>query len=72
MENRDKVFKFIPNKKVLLWDAFSAGGAPFLISIFIFGSLQVFFIGVLDEYVGLINTRTRRGSQVVEPKRVNF
>tara|TARA_B110000114_G_C15070279_1_gene389309 strand:- start:1059 stop:1991 length:933 start_codon:yes stop_codon:yes gene_type:complete len=58
--------------KIIFWDTFNAGGAPFLISIFFFGSLQAFFIGVLGEYVGSINTRVRRVPLVVESKRINF
>jgi len=58
--------------KIIFWDTFSAGGAPFLISIFFFGSLQAFFIGVLGEYIGSINTRVRSRPLVVESSRVNF
>ena len=58
--------------KIIFWDTFDAGGAPFLISIFFFGSLQAFFIGVLGEYVGSINTRVKRVPLVVESKRINF
>ena len=58
--------------KIIFWDTFNAGGAPLLISIFFFGSLQTFFIGVLGEYVCSINTRVRRVPLVVESKRVNF
>ena len=53
-------------------DTFNAGGAPFLISIFFFGSLQAFFIGILGEYIGSINTRIKTAPLVVESKRVNF
>ncbi|MDC6484509.1 glycosyltransferase family 2 protein, partial [Methylophilaceae bacterium] len=58
--------------KILFWDSFIAGGAPMLIGIFFFGSLQAFFIGVLGEYIGSINTRVKRLPLVVESERVNF
>ena len=58
--------------KIIFWDTFNAGGAPFLVSIFFFGSLQAFFIGVLGEYVSSIHTRVRKVPLVVESKRVNF
>lgn len=63
------IFLFL---KLFFWDTFNAGGAPFLISIFFFGSLQAFFIGVLGEYVSSINTRVRRVPLVVESERINF
>ena len=58
--------------KILFWDTFIAGGAPMLIGIFFFGSLQAFFIGVLGEYIGSINTRVRKMPLVVESERINF
>jgi hypothetical protein len=58
--------------KIIFWDTFIAGGAPMLIGIFFFGSLQAFFIGVLGEYIGSINTRVRKMPLVVESKRINF
>ena len=58
--------------KIIFWDTFIAGEAPMLIGIFFFGSLQAFFIGVLGEYIGSINTRVRSCPLVVESKRVNF
>jgi polyisoprenyl-phosphate glycosyltransferase len=58
--------------KILFWDTFIAGGAPMLIGIFFFGSLQAFFIGVLGEYIGSINTRIKKIPLVVESERINF
>ena len=58
--------------KLTFWDTFNAGGSPFLISIFFFGSLQAFFIGVVGEYILSINTRVRRVPLVIESGRVNF
>jgi len=58
--------------KIIFWDTFIAGEAPMLIGIFFFGSLQAFFIGVLGEYIGSINTRVRKMPLVVESKRINF
>ncbi len=58
--------------KIIFWDSFVAGSAPMLISIFFFGSLQAFFIGVLGEYIGSINTRVKKMPLVVELERINF
>ena len=63
------IFLFL---KIIFWDSFDAGGAPLLISIFFFGSLQAFFIGVIGEYINSINTRVRNVPLVTESKRVNF
>ena len=43
-----------------------------LIGIFFFGAIQLFFIGVLGEYVGSIHTQVRKMPLVIELERVNF
>lgn len=58
--------------KLLWWDRFPMGTAPMLIGIFFMGSVQLFFIGLLGEYVLSINTRVIHRPLVVEEKRVNF
>lgn len=58
--------------KLLFWDSFSAGTAPILIGVFLFGSVQLFFIGLLGEYIMNINTRIMKRPLVVEEKRLNF
>lgn len=58
--------------KLLHWDDFQLGLAPVLIGIFMVGSLQLFFIGLLGEYIGAIYTQVRRRPLVVEAERVNF
>lgn len=40
--------------KLIFWQRFSAGTAPILIGMFFLGSVQLFFIGLLGEYVGNI------------------
>lgn len=57
--------------KLIWWDKFPIGTAPILIGIFFLGSIQLFFIGLLGEYVLSINTRTMRRPLVVEEKRIN-
>ena len=63
---------FFLTAKIIFWDSFVAGSAPMLIGIFFFGSLQAFFIGVLGEYIGSINTRVKKMPLVVELERINF
>lgn len=58
--------------KLIWWDNFSAGYAPMMIGIFFLGSIQLFFIGFLGEYVLNINTRIINRPVVVEEKRINF
>ncbi|GHT04562.1 glycosyl hydrolase [Bacteroidia bacterium] len=58
--------------KLLYWDSFSAGIAPLVIGVFLLGSLQLFFIGFIGEYVMSINTRMMNRPLVVEEERINF
>lgn len=58
--------------KLMYWDRFSAGIAPMVIGMFFLGSLQLFFIGFLGEYVLSINTRVLDRPLVVEEERLNF
>lgn len=58
--------------KLIWWDRFAAGSVPMLIGIFVIGSLQLFFIGLLGEYILNINTRAIGRPIVVEEERINF
>jgi len=58
--------------KIIYWDTFQAGNAPATIGIFVLGSLQLFFIGILGEYILNINARVIKRPVVVEEKRINF
>lgn len=58
--------------KLIFWDRFPAGTAPILIGIFLIGSIQIFFIGLLGEYVLNMNTRVMKRPLVVEEQRINF
>jgi glycosyltransferase involved in cell wall biosynthesis len=58
--------------KLILWDSFQLGTAPLLIGMFFFGSVQLFFIGLLGEYIGSIHTQVMRRPLVTERERVNF
>lgn len=58
--------------KLLYWEQFSVGIAPLVIGVFFFASVQLFFIGVLGEYIGAIHTQVQRRPLVVEKERVNF
>jgi glycosyltransferase involved in cell wall biosynthesis len=58
--------------KLVFWNSFQLGIAPILIGIFFFGAVQMFFIGLLGEYIGAIHTNVRKLPLVVELERVNF
>lgn len=58
--------------KLLFWNTFNAGMAPVLIGLFFFSSVQLFFIGLLGEYIASINTRVMRRPLVIEKERINF
>lgn len=58
--------------KLIWWDNFPLGTAPMIFGIFFMGSIQLFFIGLLGEYVLNINTRVMKRPLVIEEKRINF
>lgn len=58
--------------KLVFWSQFSAGIAPVVIGLFLFASVQLFFLGVLGEYIAVIHTRLMRRPLVVEKERFNF
>ncbi len=58
--------------KLLYWQSFNLGIAPLEIGLFFFGSVQLFFIGILGEYIGAIYTQVQKRPLVVELERINF
>lgn len=58
--------------KLLHWYDVQAGNAPMILGIYVLGSLQLFFIGLVGEYILNINTRVIHRPVAVEEKRINF
>tara|TARA_S200000501_G_scaffold69881_1_gene61882 strand:- start:509 stop:1441 length:933 start_codon:yes stop_codon:yes gene_type:complete len=58
--------------KLIYWDRFDVGIAPVVIGIFFFASIQLFFMGILGEYIGFIHTQLLKRPMVVEKERINF
>ncbi len=58
--------------KLLFWSQFSLGIAPILIGFFFLTSVQLFFIGIVGEYIGSIYTQVRHHPHVFEKDRINF
>lgn len=58
--------------KLLFWEKFPLGAAPMVTGLFFFASVQLFFIGILGEYIGAIHTQVMKRPLVVEKERINF
>ena len=58
--------------KLVFWGRFTTGMAPVVIGLFLFGSIQLFFMGLIGEYVGAIHTQVQKRPLVVEKERINF
>ena len=58
--------------KLLFWNWFTVGIAPLIISLFFFGPDQLFFIGILGQYIGAIHTQVQKRPPVIERERINF
>ena len=42
------------------------------IGIFFFAAVQLFFIGIIGEYIGAIYTQVKNRPLVIEKERINF
>ena len=58
--------------KLVYWQEFSLGVAPIVIGLFFMFSVQLFFLGIVGEYIGSIHTKVLKRPLVVEKERVNF
>ncbi len=58
--------------KLIWWDRFPAGMVPMLLGMLFLGSVQIFFIGMVGEYVLSINQRLMKRPLVIEEERLNF
>jgi glycosyltransferase involved in cell wall biosynthesis len=58
--------------KLIFWNEFQLGLAPLVVGLFFFGSVQLFFIGIVGEYIGAIHTQVLKRPHVVELERINF
>src|SRR5450759_5009191 len=58
--------------KLTFWNTFSLGLAPLVIGVYFIGSVQLFFIGIVGEYIGSIHTQVYHRPLVIEKERINF
>lgn len=58
--------------KLVYWERFDAGTVPILLVVCILGSAQLFFVGLLGEYILSINKRVMKRPLVIEEERLNF
>ena len=58
--------------KLFDWSNFQLGIAPLVIGIFFLGGIQLFFLGVIGEYIGTILTQVKKRPLVIEKERINF
>lgn len=59
-------------RKIINWQAFELGMAPLVIGIFLLGGVQLFFIGIVGEYLGNALKRITVRPYVIERERINF
>ncbi len=58
--------------KLVWWDTFQLGLAPLVIGMFFFSAVQLFFIGLIGEYLGAVWTQVKDKPLVIEEERINF
>ena len=58
--------------KIIFWNSFQLGLAPIIIGVFFFSSVQLFSIGIIGEYIGVILTKISKEPLVIERERINF
>jgi len=58
--------------KLINWNSFVLGSAPVIIGLFFFGAIQLFFLGIVGEYIGALYTQVLNRPLVVEKERINF
>lgn len=58
--------------KLLNWDHYAVGDASVAIGIFFLGAVQLFFLGILGEYILSISARVQHKPRVVVARWINF
>jgi glycosyltransferase involved in cell wall biosynthesis len=58
--------------KLLFWNNFQLGLGPMVIGLFFFGGVQLFFLGIIGEYISVIFTHAKNRPLIIEKERINF
>ena len=58
--------------KLAMWDWFPTGSAPTLIGMLFLGSVQLLFMGIIGEYVGVILRKISKQPRVIVGEKLNF
>lgn len=58
--------------KLIFWDQYVAGMVPLLIGFSLIGSIQLLALGIIGEYVLLLNRRMQNIPYAIEKCRINF
>ena len=58
--------------KLIYWNRFPVGMAPIAIGLFFISSVQLIFLGIIGEYIGVALTNSKKRPLVIERERVNF
>jgi glycosyltransferase involved in cell wall biosynthesis len=58
--------------KLVAWNSFSGGVPSLIVGMFFFGAVQLFFLGILGEYVLSINNRSMKRPVVIVDEKINF
>lgn len=59
-------------QKITNWDSYPFGMASITVGIFLLGAMQLFFIGILGEYMLSINVKTLKRPRVIVGEKINF
>jgi glycosyltransferase involved in cell wall biosynthesis len=63
---------FIVIYKLVNWNTFSSGMPSLIAGMFFLGAVQLFFLGIIGEYILSINNRSMKRPLVVVDERINF
>lgn len=58
--------------KIFFWKTFPTGVAAICIGVFFIGAVQLYFLGLLGEYILCINSRVLHRPLVIEEKRIRY
>ncbi|MDR1952744.1 MAG: glycosyltransferase family 2 protein [Elusimicrobiota bacterium] len=58
--------------KIIHWDRYEIGLAAVMVGLFFIGAVQLFFIGIVGEYILSLNSRIVKKPLTVVEKRINF